>query len=239
MTFILGLNAYHGDSSACLLKDGKLVVAAEEERFCRIKHWAGLPVKAIEFCLDQQKISLTQIDHIAINRNPSANLLKKILFALEKRHTFKAVTDRLRNAGKVKNICVSLAEAFGLPAADVKSQFHQIEHHRAHLASSFYVSPFNDAALVSVDGFGDFVSTMWGNGSDTQMTVTDTVNFPHSLGLFYLAITQFLGFPNYGDEYKVMGLAPYGIPSELDAMHKIVKLKKTWFLTDIPTLVNF
>lgn len=225
MSFILGLNAYHGDSSACLVKDGMLVAAAEEERFCRIKHWAGLPVESIKYCLEQQAISLTQVDHIAINRDPSANLLKKVLFTLKKHPTLKTIRDRLNNAGKVKDARSSLAEVFGLPINEMKAQFHQIEHHRAHLASSFFVSPFDSATVISIDGFGDFVSTMWGSGSGTRITIADQVNFPHSLGLFYLAMTQFLGFPYYGDEYKVMGLAPYGVPSELEAMRKIVKLK--------------
>lgn len=222
---ILGLNAYHGDSSACLIIDGQLVAAAEEERFRRIKHWAGLPTEAVRYCLDAGGITLDQVDHIAVNRNPSANLLKKALFAFTKRPSLKAITDRLTNAGKVKDIKTLLAEEFNIQHSKLKTEVHNVEHHVAHLASSFLVSPFDSAAVVSVDGFGDFVSTMWGMGNGASITVRDQVGFPHSLGLFYLAMTQYLGFPNYGDEYKVMGLAPYGTPTEMEKMRQIVKLK--------------
>lgn len=222
---ILGLNAYHGDSSACLIVDGTLIAAAEEERFRRIKHWAGLPTEAVRYCLESGDIGLDQVDYIAINRNPSANLLKKALFAFHKRPSLKAITNRLTNAGKVKDIKTALSDALNVPCETISAEVYRVEHHHAHLASSFLVSPFDSAAVVSVDGFGDFVSTMWGTGNGASITVRDQVGFPHSLGLFYLAMTQYLGFPHYGDEYKVMGLAPYGAPSELEKMRKIVKLK--------------
>ena len=222
---ILGLNAYHGDSSACLVIDGQLVAAAEEERFRRIKHWAGLPSESIKYCLAAGGVTIDQVDHIAINRNPSANLMKKALFAFSKRPSLKAITDRLANAGKVRDLLAEISETLNVKSEKIKARIHNVEHHKAHLASSFFVSPFDSAALVSVDGFGDFVSTMWGTGERNLIDVHDQVNFPHSLGLFYLAITQYLGFMNYGDEYKVMGLAPYGAPTELEKMRQIVKLK--------------
>jgi len=221
---ILGLNAYHGDSSACLVIDGQLVAAAEEERFRRIKHWAGFPTEAICYCLAEAGITINQVDHIAINRNPSANLLKKALFAFSKRPSLAAIKDRLANAGKVKDLKSVLGESLNVKSDKIKAEVHNVEHHRAHLASSFFVSPFETAAVVSVDGFGDFVSTMWGQGKGNEITVKDQVSFPHSLGLFYLAMTQYLGFPHYGDEYKVMGLAPYGKPTEMDRMRQIVRL---------------
>jgi carbamoyltransferase len=221
---ILGLNAYHGDSSACLVVDGNLVAAAEEERFRRIKHWAGLPTEAVRYCLTAGGITLDQVDHIAVNRNPSANLLKKALFAFSKRPGLAAIRDRLVNAGKVKDIRTTLGEELKVKGEKIKAAFHHVEHHRAHLGSSFFVSPFDSAAVVSVDGFGDFVSTMWGEGTGNSIRVRDQVGFPHSLGLFYLAFTQYLGFMNYGDEYKVMGLAPYGKPIEMDKMRRVVKL---------------
>jgi len=222
---ILGLNAFHGDSSACLVVDGKLVAATEEERFRRIKHWAGFPSEAIKYCLAAGNISIDQVDHVAVNRNPSANLLKKALFAFSKRPSLATIKNRLSNAARVKDIRVEMAEALGFEQAKIKAKIHNIEHHKAHLASSFFVSPFDSAAVVSVDGFGDFVSTMWGIGDGSRIAVQDHVIFPHSLGLFYLAITQYLGFMNYGDEYKVMGLAPYGNPTEMDMMRRIVHLK--------------
>lgn len=222
---ILGLNAYHGDSSACIVVDGKLIAAAEEERFRRIKHWAGFPTEAIKYCLQASECTIEQVDHVAINRHPSANLLKKALFAFSKRPSLSSIKDRLANAGKVSDIKSVLCSELKTQNAKLKAQFHNIEHHRAHLASSFFVSPFDTAAVVSVDGFGDFVSTMWGMGRDNRIAVSDQITFPHSLGLFYLAMTQYLGFPHYGDEYKVMGLAPYGKPAELEKLRKIVRLE--------------
>jgi carbamoyltransferase len=223
---ILGVNAYHGDSSACVVVDGRLVAAAEEERFRRVKHWAGFPSESIRYCLAEAGVGLDRVDHVAINRDPGANLLKKALFAFSKRPTLEAIRGRLANAGKVRDVKSALCEAFGAAPEAVPAQVHRVEHHRAHLASSFLVSPFDSAAVVSVDGFGDFVSTMWGEGKGNRISVAGEVSFPHSLGLFYLAVTQFLGFPHYGDEYKVMGLAPYGEPSAMEAMRRIVRLTK-------------
>ncbi|KAA0253220.1 carbamoyltransferase [Acidobacteria bacterium ACD] len=220
---ILGINAFHADSAACLVVDGRLVAAAEEERFRRLKHWAGFPSRAVEFCLQRGGLSLAEVDHVAVNRDPSANLLQKVLFSLSKRPSLAAIRDRLANAGKVRDVGSLLSEGLG-DGGKPRFRVHSVEHHRAHLASSYFVSPFDEAAVVSVDGFGDFVSGMWGTGRGREIEVVDEVAFPHSLGLFYLAITQYLGFPHYGDEYKVMGLAPYGEPEMLEEMRKIVRL---------------
>lgn len=222
---ILGINAYHADAAACIVVNGKLVAAAEEERFRRIKHWAGFPSEAVRYCLSAAGVGIEEVDHVALNRDPSANLMKKVLFSFAKRPSLAAVTDRLKNAAKVRSVQDELGTSLGVPRERVKAKVHNIEHHRAHMASAFLVSPFDSAAVVSVDGFGDFVSTMWGAGSGSNITVQDQVNFPHSLGLFYLAMTQFLGFMHYGDEYKVMGLAPYGRPTEMEKMRRIVRLK--------------
>ena len=222
---ILGINAYHGDSSACIVVDGKLIAAAEEERFRRIKHWAGLPIEAVRYCLKEAGITLDQVDHIAVNRNPNANLMNKAFFVFANRPRVSAIKDRLVNAGKVTDIRALLGERFGVKDGKVSAQIHNVEHHLAHLASSFLVSSFDSAAVVSVDGFGDFVSTMWGAGKGMSITIKDRVVFPHSIGIFYLAMTQYLGFPNYGDEYKVMGLAPYGKPAEMKKMRQIIRLK--------------
>jgi carbamoyltransferase len=221
---ILGLNAYHGDSSACVLKSGQLIAAAEEERFRRTKHWAGLPVQAISYCLDEAGVRIQDVNHIGINRNPTANLFKKALFAFSKKPTLRLVKDRLKNATTVRDVKTNLGSELGVSNRDIKASIHNIEHHVAHLGSAFFVSPFDKAAVVSVDGFGDFVGAMWGKGEGNTLEVEDRVFFPHSLGLYYLALTQFLGFPKYGDEYKVMGLAALGEPSELDFMRKLVKL---------------
>jgi carbamoyltransferase len=220
---ILGINAYHGDSSACLLRDGVLVAAVEEERFRRLKHWAGFPSESIRYCLEHAGVGPGELDHIAINRDPHANLGKKVLFTLAKRPKIAAIVDRLMNASKVKDVRHELAVSLGVDPSAVRAQVHNVEHHRAHLASSFLVSPFEDAALVSVDGFGDFVSTAWGRGEGKRITIDERVHFPHSMGLFYLAITQYLGFPHYGDEYKVMGLAPYGKPTLVETLREVLK----------------
>jgi len=224
MVSILGVNAYHGDSSACLVIDGRLVAAVEEERFRRVKHWAGFPSESIKYCLKAGGVTIDQIDHIAINRNPNANLVKKALFAIANRTKLDAIRDRMKNASRIMDIQTPLAEALGVPREAIKAKIHNIEHHRSHLASAFFVSKFDSAACVSVDGFGDFTSAMWGIGRNNEISVRDEVNFPHSLGLFYLAMTQYLGFPHYGDEYKAMGLAAYGEPVEMEKMRRIVTL---------------
>lgn len=221
---ILGLNAYHGDSSVCILIDGKLIAAVEEERFTRIKHWAGLPVLATKYCLDSAGVTIEDVDHIAINRDPKANFMKKALFAFSKRPSFDLVKNRLKNAGKVIDLKSALCAALSAQGSSLKAVIHNIEHHVAHLGSSFFVSPFDDAAVVSIDGFGDFVGAMWGMGRGKALEVSHRTFFPHSLGLFYLAFTQYLGFPNYGDEYKVMGLAAYGEPEYMKEMRKIVRI---------------
>jgi carbamoyltransferase len=224
MTLILGLNAYHADSAACIVKDGELIAAAEEERFRRQKHWAGFPDQAIRYCLAEAGATLADLDHIAVNRDPRAHLMKKAIFAFKSRPSLSLVTDRLKNSGNIGNIDNALGETFLEEAKQLRAPVHNIEHHTAHLASSFFVSPFDRAAVVSVDGFGDFASAMWGTGKDNRITIADRVFFPHSLGLFYQAVTQYLGFWTYGDEYKVMGLAPYGEPRFISAMEQIVQL---------------
>jgi carbamoyltransferase len=222
---ILGLNAYHADSSASIVANGELIATAEEERFTRVKHWAGFPLESIRYCLNAADISIFDVDHIAINRKPTANVIRKALYTLSKRPNLHTVRDRLSNAARIRNVKHQICAAFKIRHSELKAKIHNIEHHCAHLASAFFVSPFESATIASVDGFGDFVSTMWGEGKDSEFKIHRTVNFPHSLGLFYLAITQYLGFNRFGDEYKVMGLAPYGRPIYMDAMRKMVILK--------------
>ncbi len=222
---ILGINAYHADSSACIVVNGKLIAAAEEERFSRIKHWAGFPVEAIKFCLTMANIKLVDVDYIAVNRNPNANLLRKIYYVVSNRPSLNVICNRLFHAERIHDIKRHFCSVFGIKTTELKTKFHYIEHHRTHLSSSFFISPFKSAAVVSVDAFGDFVSTMWGEGTNNTIKIHDKVSFPHSLGIFYLALTQYLGFNHYGDEYKIMGLAPYGKASKMDAMRRIVRLK--------------
>jgi carbamoyltransferase len=221
---ILGVNCFHADSAACLLRDGAVVAAAEEERFRRVKHWAGFPTSAIRYCLAEAGAGLRDLDHVAINRDPKANLLKKALFSVASRPSLELIRARLGNAARVRSPRGLLAATFDADPSRLGARLHNVEHHLAHLASAFYVSPFERAAVVSVDGFGDFASAMWGVGAGTRIDVRGRIHFPHSLGLFYQAVTQLLGFPGFGDEYKVMGLAPYGEPSLMAAMRRIVRL---------------
>lgn len=223
--YILGINAYHGDSSACLLKDGKIINAIEEERIRRIKHWAGFPSEAIKFCLKDAGITIRDVDYITIGRNPSAHLTKKIVSSLKKLINYKFIKDRVANIKKVTSLKSEIAKGLGVEDSDIRAEIKHIEHHRSHLASAFFASPFEEAAILSIDGFGDFSSTMIAVGKGNKIDVIDSVTYPHSLGIFYTAFTQFLGFPYYGDEYKVMGLAPYGEPKYVDKLKQIVKIK--------------
>lgn len=220
---ILGLNAFHGDSSAAIVCDGRLVAAAEEERFRRIKHWAGFPSEAIRYCLAEAGVTLDEVDSVAVNQDSRTNLGGKLRFLISERPSLSLVLERVRNRSSRESLPALLAKEF--PESRRKPFIEHVEHHLAHLSSAFHVSPFNDAVVVSVDGFGDFASAAWGVGHGTQIDVEARVLFPHSLGIFYQAITQYLGFPHYGDEYKVMGLAPYGQSRYLEAMRKIVLLK--------------
>src|SRR5438552_2823958 len=216
---ILGLNAYHGDSAACLIVDGKLVAAAEEERFRRIKHWAGLPTSAIDYCLREGGISLRDVDHIALNRKPGVNNWRRLAFVLTQRPDSQLMLQKLRNIRSASSANEALEKACGQP---ITAHVHHVEHHLAHLASAFLVSDFEEAACLSVDGFVDFASTAIGFGHGNEIRIDNRVYFPHSLGIFYTAMTQFIGFPHFGDEYKVMGLAPYGQPKYLEPMREIV-----------------
>ncbi|MFM7393010.1 MAG: carbamoyltransferase [Cyanobium sp.] len=223
MTLVLGINAFHADAAASLIRDGEILGAVEEERFRRIKHWAGFPSQAIAWCLADAGLRLEDVDHIAINSLPGAHRWRKVAYTLARRPDPRFLWRRWRNKRERAGLAQQLAAAF--PGSTPKAQLHFVEHHRAHLASAFYASPFPRAAVISVDGFGDFSSGAWGYGEGTDLQLDGQIWFPHSLGAYYTAITQYLGFPNYGDEYKVMGLAPYGRPTHLEQMRRIVRLQ--------------
>jgi carbamoyltransferase len=205
---ILGMNAFHGDASAALLCDGQLTAAVEEERFNRRKHWAGFPAQAAGFCL--AGIDPASLGHVAISRDPRAHLWRKLARVAVRPGDWGRLASRVRNTAKVAGLAAHLNSS-GIAHAD-QVRIHHVEHHRAHLASAFFASPFEEAAIVSIDGFGDYSSLMWGVGRGNRFEVRGAVRFPHSLGLFYTAFTQFLGFPKFGDEYKMMGLSAYGEP---------------------------
>src|ERR1700722_5608433 len=201
---ILGLNAFHGDSAAAVIHDGALVAAAEEERFRRVKHWAGLPSQAIAYCLSEAGGKLSDGDHIGLNQDSTAHFLRKVRYFLTERPNINLVLRRLRNRRERAGFPALLEKAF--PGQILGAKIHPVEHHLAHLSSAFHVCPFSQADVVSVDGFGDFSSAAWGTGTGSEITPYGRGFFPHSLGIFYQAITQYLGYPQYGDEYKVMGL---------------------------------
>lgn len=217
---ILGINAYHANASAAIVVDGQLVAAVEEERLNRVKYAAGLPARAIQWCLDAAGAKLADVDHIAIPRDPRARLGTKLRFAARMpRFAF----DRLRVMRRFSGIREDIAGAFDLDPQQIRAEFHRIEHHRAHMASAFFVAPYEEAAVLSADGLGDFASAMWALGRGSRMQTLGEVVFPHSLGMFYTALTQYLGFWKFGDEYKVMGLAAYGQPEFLDEFRRIVR----------------
>ena len=220
---ILGINAFHGDSAAALVIDGRLAVAIEEERIRRIKHWAGFPSEAIAGCLAEADLSINDLDIVAINQDSNAHRWKKVRYMLLNRPDPRFILERIRNKRERSDVRSEFVRAF--PGQRFDGKIVHVEHHLAHLSSAFHVSPFERAVAVSIDGFGDFASSAWGIGNGTDIQLDGQVYFPHSLGIFYQAMTQFLGFPHYGDEYKVMGLAPYGQPVFLAEMRQIVEVQ--------------
>ena len=226
MKIILGLNAFHADTSACIIKDNHIVAAIEEERITRIKHCSDFPINAIKECLKIAKINFEDITDISINSDPSKNLKVKI-FHFIKNFQIKKINNlffkRLKNKLNLKNY---LSEHFKI---NKLLKIHNVEHHLAHLASSFYASEFNNATGLSIDGSGDFVSLAIAECSETKIDIKKRLFFPNSLGLFYQGITQFIGFNNYGDEYKLMGLAPYGKPIYFDQIKSKLFIKKKNF----------
>jgi carbamoyltransferase len=226
---ILGINAYHGDASAALVVDGQLVAAVEEERFNRVKHWAGFPSQSIQYCLDFAGIGIGKVEHIAISFNPSANLGKRLAFVASHRPSIRAILDRLRRQGKTLGLDDQLAQGLGVDKGQIRAQFHRIEHHQTHVAAGFLLSPYEESAVLSVDGMGDFTSTLTAYAQGTTWKEFDRVYFPHSIGFLYSTLTMYLGFPYYGDEYKVMGLAPYGEPEFVDEIRKMIRPKGDTF----------
>src|SRR4029077_17284211 len=219
---VLGLNAFHGDASAALLANGQFVAAIEEERLNRIKHWAGFPAQAARVCLNGT--DLGELQHVAISRNPRANFWPKVARVVKHPGDWRRQASRAKNAVQVARVATQLRDA-GIADPD-RVHLHFIEHHRSHLASAFFASPFDEAAVVSIDGFGDFSSVMWGVGRGNHLDVRGSVRFPHSLGQYYTAFTQLLGFPKYGDEYKMMGLSAYGKPRFAEKVRRVVRTEE-------------
>ena len=216
---ILGLNAYHADASVALVKDGLLVSAIEEERLNRQKHCAGFPTLAVRAALEQAGVRPYEIDHVGLSRDPNAYLMQKVWNALQRPGFLGKALDRAANlakAGEQRTTCPRRS------AGQSRPRVHNVGHHRSHIASAFYPSGFEEAAVLSMDGFGDFLSAMRAVGRGIDLTPIDEVTFPHSAGLFFTAVTQFLGFHKFGEEWKMMGLAPYGKPTYVEQLRNMI-----------------
>ncbi len=233
MPVILGINAFHADSAACVVVDGELKAAVAEERLgARQKHCPDFPANAIRAVLKMAGVSLRDVSHVAIARDTKANMGAKAAYVLSKPvKTMAAVWEHLSRSKRTSDTFTQLAEICGEPAAHARFQLVPVEHHLAHIASAYYLSPFESlTAGLSYDASGDFVSMMAARCEGTKIEVLDRVHLPHSLGFFYTALCQFIGFDEFGEEYKVMGLAPYGEDRFPEIMRKIVKLPaEGWF----------
>ncbi|RMG10870.1 MAG: carbamoyltransferase [Planctomycetota bacterium] len=226
MATVLGLNCFHADAAAALVRDGRLVAAVEEERFNRIKHSAGFPWSALRYCLQQGGLDLRELDAIAVGMKPIEHVQDEVLHILSGRPNYsRQIQKRLDAVARFRDLRALLARELGIPRAEVP-RLEEVPHHVAHVASAYHLSGWEDAALLSVDGFGDFCSTLLARGAGGEVEPLEAVRFPHSLGILYTAVTQFLGFPRYGDEGKVMGLAAHGEPVYRDRLRQIVRLRE-------------
>jgi carbamoyltransferase len=224
MSVVLGLNAFHGDAAAVAVRDGRVVAAVAEERFTRVKHQAGFPERALAWALEEAAGGdWREVDALAVARLPRANLARKVWHALRHPRSLPRALGRVKNLRAVQGIAERVAWTFGAAAA--APRLVSVEHHVAHAASAFFVSPFEEAACLTVDGFGDFVSSLSAVGRGTTLEPFQRVCWPHSVGLFYTALTQHLGFPHYGDEYKVMGLAAHGEPRFAGLLEGVLQLR--------------
>ena len=221
--YILGISCYYHDAAAALLKDGKIVAAAQEERFTRKKHDDSFPANAIKFCLAHEGITAKQLDHVGFYDKPLVKfdrILETFISVAPKGVMFfmVAMPIWLRQKLWIKDLIKKELEYDG--------EIIFTEHHQSHAASAFFASPFEDAAILTVDGVGEWTTTSYGYGSGNKITLTHEIKFPHSLGLLYSAFTQYLGFKVNSGEYKVMGLAPYGKPVYYDLiMENMMDLK--------------
>ncbi len=216
---ILGLNINHADTSACLVVDGNVRFAIEEERFTRIKHYSEFPINSINACLENSNLELRNVDYVCVNYNPKSNFLAKSIYMSKNLFTLNGIK-KLINFRKKLFIDNDLLNF--LKKNHFSGEFINVEHHLSHIASSYLVSGFDSAIGLSIDGFGDFTSTASFVCNKNEIKNIKSVIFPHSLGILYQSITQFLGFKNYGDEYKVMGLASYGKPTYKKKFSEII-----------------
>ena len=227
---ILGISAFYHDSAAALVTDGRIVAAAQEERFTRKKHDAGYPRHAIEYCLAEAGIKLDQVDHVAFYDKPFLKferLLETYLaFAPRGFQSFRmAIPLWLREKLFLKDLLIKKLKE-SAPGFDWDKRLLFSEHHLSHAASAFFPSPFEQAAVLTMDGVGEWTTTSLAAGNGNRLEITQEIHFPHSLGLLYSALTYYTGFKVNSGEYKVMGLAPYGTPKYTGLiMEKLMDLK--------------
>lgn len=227
MTYTLGLNFLHSDSSACIFENGLLIAAVEEERFTRTKHTTIFPYNSINFCLKKIGTDISKVDFITVNTNPLSSLWQKIFFISKNLKSLPVAFGSIKNSSKKLNLKQYIDNIDNKKKFSGKIKF--IDHHESHIASSLFFNDFNECVNLSVDGFGDFASCSWGFSKNKNLKIDKKIYFPHSLGIFYQAMTQYLGFKNYGDEYKVMGLSSYGKPKYVDLISKLIKKKAEGF----------
>jgi carbamoyltransferase len=229
---ILGLNMFHADASAALLQDGEVVFAVAEERLNRIKHYAGFPSLAIKACLDFAGARISDVDHVAIGQDSDANLARKVQYALANPAKILNLIRLRQRKQPMRDLRSLLAKALDVDAKTLRFAEHHLEHHIAHIASAYYCSPWEKAAGFSYDGSGDFVSTMMARCEGNQIEVLDRVFLPDSLGSFYTMICEFIGYQQYGDEGKIMGLAPYGKDTLCERLADVICLRNGSFNLD-------
>src|SRR6266568_6613449 len=230
---ILGLNMFHADASAAIIQDGEVIFAIAEERLNRIKHYAGFPSLAIKACLDAAGAKMTDVDHVAVGQDSDANLSRKVQYALSNPAKILNFIRLRQRKEAMRDVRSLLSRALGVDPKALQFKEHHLEHHIAHIASAYYCSPWEKAAGFSYDGSGDFVSTMMASCEGNEIHVLDRVFLPHSLGSVYTMICEFIGYAQYGDEGKVMGLAPYGNDAYREEMGKLVAPKTNGFLLDL------
>jgi len=222
---ILGLNMFHADASAAIVEDGKILFAVAEERLNRRKHYGGFPSLAIKACLDAAGAKITDVQHVAVGQDSDAHLAKKVQYALANPAKILNFIKMRQRKEAMRDVRTLIAKALDVDVGTLKFHEHHLEHHIAHIASAYYCSPWEKAAGFSYDGSGDFVSTMTARCEGNEIQVLDRVFLPHSLGSFYTMICEFIGYKKYGDEGKVMGLAPYGKDTYVEQVKKILALK--------------
>ena len=229
---ILGISAFYHDSAACMLVDGVIVCAAQEERFTRVKHDFGFPAQAIQFCLRATRTSPKDIDHVVFYDKPILKfdrLLETFLaFAPKGFRSFsKALPEWVKDKLFQKTTLLENLRNHVDPRVDWEDRLAFSEHHLSHAASAFFPSPFASAAILTMDGVGEWTTTSMGFGTGNQIKIQREIKFPHSIGLIYSAFTQYLGFRVNSGEYKVMGLAPYGVPRYAELIkRKLIDVKE-------------